>query len=306
MDNSFTWEPWNKNLPNEGGGVYLIVFKGTPKRVMYVGQTKNFKNRLSQHREGFLNGRRNIWRVETDQDIYELMSHNGEREPYKYYASLAKRGLLWATADRNKEKISNDLYPSDNFDENWRLFVREKYFVNFEVWVCRTDDDAVLRKRMESQIQNAIRAHYGIGSHIHHHVDDMCFLGKVEEPDQDFDTPYTFLNAPDVSDEFAQLLNNQMPENATRYLKPAKAKKQAEITAKKAVEAEVVRAARVMYKNAGKSWKLKDEADLRLCLNTSTPLHEIANRLSRTPEEIEKKYQRWVNTSLKVPELRYD
>lgn len=311
MNNSFTWEPMGPLnspylTPDKIGGVYLLVFKGTPKRVIYVGQTGNFNRRIKEHQEAFLSGRRSIWRVMNNQDIYELMSHNGEEEPHKYYASLAKRykRVLWATTDINKEEISNDLSKSDNFDENWREFVRDKYIKNIEVWVCRTPNEEYTRLRLESQIQNALRTHYSIGSHIHHPVDDMCFLGKVEFADKKFGVPYTFTNAPDISDEFTRLLHSK--KLGKRYLKPAKALKQAEARVKKMKKEKQIKDARLTYKNAGKSWKLVDEIDFKKLVNSNIPLPKLVERFSRPPEEIVRRHEYLVKNHVNLTELKYE
>jgi predicted GIY-YIG superfamily endonuclease len=298
MNISFTWEPKN-SIPKEGrvGGVYLLVFKGTPKRVIYVGQTQDFRERLKQHWDAFLSGKRSIWRVEDNQDIYELMSYNGEKEAYKYYASLAKKGLLWAATDINQKEPINQLYKKDNFIENWLTFVRNKYVVNIEAWVCKTPDDKELRIRIESQIQNAIRSYYSIGSHIHHHVNDMCFLGKVDLPDKN--SSITFTNAPDISDEFTMVLQNQLENKASIYLKPKIAQKKAEAAAK-------IKALRETYNNAGKGMSKKERYDLLACFKSGVHLNEIVRKFSRPHDEIVQRYITLVENNENLPKLEYE
>ncbi|WP_224995502.1 GIY-YIG nuclease family protein [Cesiribacter sp. SM1] len=187
-------------ISKAGGGVYLLVFKGTPKRVIYVGTTNNFNNRIDKHRRCMLEGKRTIWKADVRKDIYELMSHMDEKNPYKYYASLAKRNLLWATTDINKTTPTNDLLKKDSYEENWKDFVHNQYIHAIEVWALETGYSDETNKRIESQIQTALKNRYSIGSHIHNK--GMCWLGKIEYADDVFNTSFTFSNAPDISEEF--------------------------------------------------------------------------------------------------------
>lgn len=283
MNKNYTWELMGSlDSPTfkSGGGVYLLIFKGKPKRVIYVGTTQSFNKRIDQHRIGMLEGKRTVWRAGSDKDIYELMSFKDEGNPYKYYHSLAKKNLLWATTTIKKEVASNDLLKKDSFEENWREFVHDHYIKNIEVWICRTDDSQSTNKRIESQIQTALKNNYSIGSHIHKiNSSEMCWLGKIEYGEEVFSTQYTFGNSPDISEEFEKILHNLSSQNFINYRKPHKVKEAAS-------KAEELKAIREQHQYSKTSWHRKEDQLIHRCLELNMTEDEIAGYLQRTPEEI--------------------
>ena len=85
----YTWKyggTLDQNITNFDSGVYLLIFKGSPKRVLYVGTTNCFKRRMEQHKVGYILGNRTIWKLSENDDIYELMSYQGTSGRFKYYA----------------------------------------------------------------------------------------------------------------------------------------------------------------------------------------------------------------------------
>lgn len=303
MNNNFTWNYMGTlyspaPISTEHGGVYLLVFRGTPKRVIYVGTTNSFHRRIYQHQQGMLTGRRTVWRSDSSNDIYELMSFNGERKPfYEYYHSLAKKNLLWATTAINREVPANDLLKKDSFESNWQEFVQNSYIKNIEVWICCTPNNEEIKLRIESQIQNIIKINYSIGSHIHSGKNDMCWLGKIHFGDEVFKSPYIFSNTPDISNEFSMLLNEQISKNVIKYLKPS-------IIAKKAEAEKSLNEIREAYKFSGTPWDDKEGDILLTCLHKNIPLIVIAKEyLFRTPKEIAQKYST-LSKLYKLPKLR--
>ena len=117
-------------------GVYILIFNGSPKRIVYVGTTNNFSRRIEEHRTGYLRGNRTIWRVSLNEDIYELMSYQGnysKARKFEYYALLAGKRKLWAQTTVESEKPTNHLYKGDNFDIYWKKYVSDFYIKNLEV-----------------------------------------------------------------------------------------------------------------------------------------------------------------------------
>ena len=197
-------------LNNQDGGVYLLIFKGNPKRIIYVGTTNCFNRRYKQHKKGYLEGNRTVWKVSsTSEDIYELMSCQGQSSKSKrfnYYASLAKKGKLWAHTTLEKEITQNELNKKDDFIKNWKSYVSNFFIKNIEIWSCTMYDDEERILALESKIQRSFKTNYNIESYINNH--GMCFLGKIEFTGDVSKYKYTFRNYPDLDNKCIVLLKS--------------------------------------------------------------------------------------------------
>lgn len=266
---------------NDEAGVYIFVYKGTSKRIIYVGTTNCFARRLHQHSEGMRNGERPVWKVEPHEDIYELMSFKGEsseKGKYEYYFKLAKRGLLWATT--SLDTSVNDLVKEDSFEEDWKSFVEESYMDLIEIWTCKIDDE-VRRVVLESQIQRAFKSNYFIGSHIH--KQGMCWLGKIECLEDIFIYKFNFMNLPDISPDSQLLLQNLSERKVINYKKDI-------IEKRKDAQRKYIEECRKDYKFAFTSWSMKEDELLYNCLRLNISINDIAEKyLFRTIGEIEKR-----------------
>lgn len=284
---NYTWRYGNtldKFSVDSSKGVYLLIFNGNPKRVIYVGTTNSFSRRMFQHKAAYLNGRRTIWKISNSEDIYELMSCQGKSSKlvrYKYYYSLAKKGKLWAHTTLEKDTVINDLNPLDDFENNWKDYTYNFFIKNIEVWTCEMNDDLERIIALESKIQKTLKSHFKIWSHIH--KDGMSFLGKIEFLDDLSKFEYKFLNFPDLDDNTIKLFKNLDTKDSLKY-KKLKSKIKEEIKAKK------VEQVRITYKHAYTKWLDIEHDILFTCCNLNIEITEIARKyLFRTPEEIKKK-----------------
>lgn len=261
-------------------GVYLLIYNGTPKRIIYLGTTNSFNRRLYEHQEGMLTGKRAVWRTSTDKDIYELMSFEGfsENGKYKYYAKLSKNNLLWAATNLEKDFIENDLNNRDNYELNWKDYVCNKYIDNIEIWTCKIQESQERIIQLESQIQRAFKNNYKIGSHIH--KNGMCWLGKIELLGNIYNYHYEFSTYPDLDNDSTKLLRNLTDKSIIKY------KKKRSID-KKVQQTELIIKNREKYTMYGKSWISKEDDILYTLSKDGVPIEEMAEKyLLRAPEEI--------------------
>lgn len=264
------------------GGVYLLIFKGTPKRIIYVGATNSFQRRMSQHKAAYQIGNRTIWKTSPSEDIYELMSCEGKRAKssrFKYYASLAKNGKLWAHTTLEKEHIANDLNPKDDFDTNWKEYVSNFYIKNIEVWTCDMFDDQERILALESKIQRSISSNFQIESYINGH--GMSFLGKIEFTGDISRYKYTFDNLPNFGEDETLIFNSLSNKKIIKYEKIVSKRKR--IAKQRKIEE-----ARKTHKFAYTNWEKKENEIIYACCQNNIELKEIADvYLQRTEKEID-------------------
>ena len=270
-------------ISNSNGGVYLLVFKGAPKRIIYVGTTKCFYRRLNQHKEGYLKGNRTIWRVSNSEDIYELMSCQGQRGKsvrFQYYASLAKKGKLWASTTREKSIITNDLNKNDNFDKNWKSYAL--FFVNnIEIWTCSMNEHEDRVLALESKIQRTFQKNYLIESHINGF--GMCFLGKIEFTGEISNFKYNFQMLPDLDQDSIKLLKN-LPDKKTLDFSKNSFKLKKELKEKKRRET------KLKHKFSYTSWLIQEDNILFSCSKLDIDIEVVSNEyLQRSTEEVKRR-----------------
>ncbi|TRX49312.1 hypothetical protein FNH22_27180 [Fulvivirga sp. M361] len=267
---------------SSNGGVYLLVFKGSPKRIIYVGTTKSFQRRMAQHKSGYLIGNRTIWRLTSSEDIYELMSCQGNRgksSRFSYYASLAKNGKLWAHTTIEKESIMNDLNSNDDFNLFWKNYVSNFFIKNIEIWTCEMFDDHERILALESKIQRMIRTHFAIESHINAH--GMSFLGKIEFTGDISKYKFDFISLPDFGEDEIMLFKQLPSKKILKFEKKASRRKR-ELKHLK------IKEARIEHKFAYTKWKNEENDILFTCCKLNIEVTDIANSyLQRTVEEIE-------------------
>jgi len=270
-----------ENLSDFQSGVYLLIFRGNPKRIIYVGTSNCFRRRMIQHKTGYMVGNRTIWRVSSRDDIYELMSYYGEKgkaNKFMYYARLANQGLLWAHTTLEKEEVTNDLNKKDNFKGKWQEYVTDFFIKNIEIWTCSMNDDENRILALESKIQRTLQKNYCIGSHIN--ANGMSFLGKIEFTGDLADFKYNFLSYPDLDEESVKLLTELPDKKVIDFKKKSHCLKQ-ELKLKK------IQAARLKHRFAYTKWDDKENDILYSCHKLGIDIEEIANKyLQRTIEEV--------------------
>ncbi|MBO3098279.1 hypothetical protein [Gelidibacter pelagius] len=265
---------------NSNGGVYLLVFKGSPKRIIYVGTTHCFSKRLLQHKIGYLNGNRTLWKTSLSEDIYELMSSQGLGRVgrFKYYASLAKKGLLWASTTIEKDLKFNDLNPKENFQNTWKEYSSTFFVKNIEVWTCNMYGDQERALALESKIQTTFQKNYNIASHIN--GEGMCFLGKIEIRENLSKYKFNFLNSPDLGKDDIKLIN-ELPDIKIIDFKKKLTRKKSLIKTNKIKEARKTR--RFAYT----SWDDIENDILFSCCMLNIEIKDIAESyLQRTDKEV--------------------
>lgn len=280
----FDWEyhgTLNEINSTNGIGVYLLIYSGNPKRIIYVGTTNCFNRRLNEHKDGMLIGQRPIWRVCNTNDIYELISFQGKSEngKYEYYAKLAKNNLLWATTTLKKDDKVNELNKKDDFELNWKEYTINEYIKNIEIWTCdmRSAEKRIIQ--LESQIQRAFKQNYKIGSHIHNR--GMCWLGKIELLGNIYGYHFSFNTYPDLDKKAIELLENLTDKNIINYYKSSYLENKKNLI-------ENLEKAREKYKYSKSSWTLSEQDILLTLCKLGISVDEIAeNYLHRTPKEIE-------------------
>lgn len=266
-------------------GVYLLIFRGSPKRVIYVGTTNCFKRRMEQHKVGYIVGNRTIWRISNNDDIYELMSYQGavgKGGKYKYYASLARNGHLWAHTSLEKDVIKNDLNKKDDFAINWKNYTSDFFIKNIEIWTCSMSDSADRVLALESKIQRTLQKNYKIGSHIH--AKGMSFLGKIEFIGDISNYNFTFNNLPDL-DEISLNLLRELPDKKIIYF--TKKSYNAKQKLKQELEQRKIQEARLKHKFAYTTWEKQEDEILYTCCKLRVDKEIIAYEyLQRTLKEV--------------------
>lgn len=283
----YDWE-YNGTLDNlfsnNRKGVYLLIHRGRPSRIIYVGTTNNFSRRLEQHRQGMINGNRSIWRLKEDEDIYELMSYQGmsEKSKYKYYARLAKNGILWASTTLEYIEIKNDLSPKDDFEKNWKDYVQNSYMRRIETWICSMEEESKEKIiQLESQIQRALKKNFMIGSHIHN--TGMSWLGKIEYLGDIYNYHFKFKRYPNLDIETIELLKNLTDSKVIKYYKQSYIKK-------KELKNEKLRLLKEVYEYAHTPWDLLENDIIYTCCRLGVSIEDIAsNYLHRSPKEIQER-----------------
>ena len=183
-------------VPNKNKGVYVFVFLGKVRRIIYVGTTfdpKGFSKRWNDHKRLFLNGERTVFKVKNNEDIYDLMSDKGDRKEYIENALLEKP--IWVPGN-----------PKYDFNTNWEKYVCNEYLQRIELWACKTPDEQ-LSEIIESQIQICFGHKFQLG-YCEQVRQNWLGCTETRKSDKCLTHMTKFGSLPDLDQESCTLLNN--------------------------------------------------------------------------------------------------
>jgi len=146
-------------------GVYLEIFPGIPRRVIYVGTTteQGFGTRPGDYwagKDGYLKMKHYAFKATEHDDIYEQGMRVREGESREEYARRASKmwsdGIIWIPGNTTESELKT-LWREGNW-ENHIL----QYYKNVELWGCIISD-LNHAKEVESRIQIALGAKERLG-----------------------------------------------------------------------------------------------------------------------------------------------
>jgi len=148
-----------KETIDDGWVVYLHIFSGYPKRIIYVGTSEEPETRWKYQQMQLLTGLGTVFRVEESKDIYELMSYKNKsnKKPEDYYRDLALKEppLLWVPTDTHSP--SNFLNDNDSFKDNWESYINKFYIKNIEIWYSKVqnkEEAYIAETLIQSKVSN--------------------------------------------------------------------------------------------------------------------------------------------------------
>jgi predicted GIY-YIG superfamily endonuclease len=157
-------------------GVYVYIFRGTPRRLIYVGTSIDIVARMNQHIKHMKEGLHTFFRAQRYSDIYSLMSIPSELDREEYIKTLPGRVRdIWIPA--NPPPKGAHLLNSQTTFQTWnQQFLQVDFMPNVEVWCCSIADK--YQKMLESQLQLKFRDAYRIG--YYNLRENFSWLGKIE------------------------------------------------------------------------------------------------------------------------------
>lgn len=153
--------------PTNKTGVYILVLSRPnteyPPRVVYVGTAtgrEGFKKRWKDHLELYQQGGRTVWRPDTQEDLYSLMSVDRDNDSYD---QLASENKLWLPGSKEKNKFFSSYFGANDYEDNWLEFVLEDYLPRLDVWSCvlAASDNAAFA--LETFLQRRLGDKFEIG-----------------------------------------------------------------------------------------------------------------------------------------------
>ena len=190
-------------------GVYIFVYHGIKKRIIYAGTAASldgFTGRWCEHLKLFNIGGRAVWRPDKNEDVYNLMSFKDGKKPD--YCLLCHKGKIWVNSNKkNDEGFYDSCYDiGKSFKENWRDYVINEYLDRISVWRCNIKDPYVA-KILESKIQMSLGKYFNL---TFYNTRPQNWLGKMEIRDIQQLSKYTFSfnNLPEVDLSTADVLKN--------------------------------------------------------------------------------------------------
>ncbi len=187
-------------------GVYVFVFDNgsSPRRIVYVGTAEAFEDRWKQHRCAFFNGERTIWKPDSVEDIYRLMSSKGkgDREREDFYKGLIEAEKVWIPKWPAEHGSFKEFLESD-----WPHYVKDRYLELLRIWACEVKKEPPkLLEILESRIQRALSDRLHIS--WYEPSSRRTWLGQQEitELGQLREHEFRFDDLPDVDDESAKVL----------------------------------------------------------------------------------------------------
>ncbi len=277
-------------------GVYMLVHQGCYKRIVYVGTSNCIGRRMQQHYAGFLAGRRSIWKVTKEHDIYSLMSAYGIHNYINYYKQLAAQDKVWAATTLDTRGTLNLFAPKQDFDSSWQDFVKDVYLPNIEVWALNISPyDAKTAVKIESAIQQRVNKAFNLGRYFNHK--DYSILGKIEFNNYIVKAEYKIENVPSLDHASQIILQNLdkklVPEQAYNIAKK-QLKRMIEsrntINAKQALERAINKD---KYPKYGQAWSQQDMEKLRVMLvDFNLQAADMEQYLERPASSIKKRIEK--------------
>jgi hypothetical protein len=202
-----TWLPsgrLSQLVTDFGGGVYLFIHDGSPRRIIYVGtakQSSGFTPRWCKHLSLFACGGRTVWRPSEETDVYTLMKLAPEEQ-----MRCCRDGLVWMPGSLTPTGFYSPLVEgATDYKDHWREWVLTEYLDKISVWRCRIEDDH-LAQILESKIQLAFKSKFGIS--YYRSSGSQSWLGRVEVTDRArlSSVQFEFAALPDLEPASEQLL----------------------------------------------------------------------------------------------------
>ncbi|OUS09094.1 hypothetical protein A9Q81_00110 [Gammaproteobacteria bacterium 42_54_T18] len=270
-----------------------MTHHGAENRAVYVGTTSCFGRRIEQHYYGYIRGNRTIWKVSGDEDVYTLMTAFNLRNYVRHFQQLAKQNRIWASTTLDRYYAENLLLPNQEFDQEWRRFLKDEYLPNIGVWALKIRPyDAKKAALIETALQKSLVSVFNLGRFFNRN--DLSVLGKIEFNKYKVKISDAFLNVPDLDDASKLVfstLAEKVPPKEAYFL----AKKQLSSVIDKRLEKQKERLrqrqeAAAKYPRQGVPWSMADLEKLRvMVVGFEMKPEEIAEHLERSPISIAKK-----------------
>ena len=285
-------------------GCYVFVWD--KKRIIYVGTSSDIEKRLHYHVNSIRSGKRPVWRVDDNDDIYDLMK-NFKSNKKKYLKLLANNGYAWINYE-NTSKVENLLNPTDDFDENWKDYIESEFLPKIEVWATGINGNKTLATTLESRIQILLRSAFNLGSLYSKF--NQSWLGKVEHPNINNRVKFNFQNYPETDEQTLEVLNcindtylenisflnNGPRKKKIKIFNPAFEQKIKYTNRKKPINENVKRSVKIRveeikelkkkYKFYGTPWTKVEDNIIKLLVENKVKIDDISSELSRSPKEI--------------------
>lgn len=136
------------------GGIYIWIWRGNPRRIVYIGETDDFISRNAAHFRNVLGGLGTYFRNITDNDDYvELV-----RKHYagKTWEELKSSSMVYVPEHPKELKLSESLPSKDELMKRWRYLDGMDYA--FAEIAPQLDRGA--RREIEGGLIHDIWAHY--------------------------------------------------------------------------------------------------------------------------------------------------
>jgi len=159
--------------------VYVFVYSGNPKRIIYVGTSTTQQQRWKDERGQLLDGLGTVFRVQENADIYDLMCYKDKGDPIEYYKKLASASppILWVPITGEKINILNR---EDNYDVNWKSYISDFYIKHIEIWYSSVPTKEIA-EIVETLLQCRISSKHMIGYYTDKQIrKGQTWLGQPE------------------------------------------------------------------------------------------------------------------------------
>lgn len=285
-------------------GCYVFVWN--KKRIIYIGTSSDIEKRLQHHVNSIKSGKRPVWRVDDNEDIYDLMK-NFKSNKQKYLKLLASNGYAWINYE-NTTKVENLLNPTDDFDENWKDYTENEFLPKIEVWATGINGNKALATTLESRMQILLRSAFNLGSLYSKF--NQSWLGKVEHTNINNRVKFSFQNYPETDEQTIEVLkciNDKYLENIS-FLNTGSRKRKVKIynptfeqkityinrnktineNAKISVNKKVeeIKELKKKYKFYGTPWTKMEDEIVKLLIGKFISIDVIALELNRSPKEV--------------------